>query len=323
MPCSNKPPCGAGYVKYRLSSGKRCCRTSRTAHKIKASSDKLSGFSLANAKKILKKNYSMMVNGRARSPPFITNLSGVTGHGTAEKIANLRRTLSSCKKMGIPLMRSDGKKFKTYRTLVTQCGVTFTKTPKTLHASNLVAKWRARKSMVRPNSDNYMPLLDNKAPLPDLINLSEPVGSKDYEPPSLVMFGKKKHRTTSRTIRRTTRRKNICARLRKGTCNSSPMCKYVKRKGCRRVTGKKSPSHVISGDDDLGAYAEEAGIAFFGKKRKSVRRISKKIPKSILKMCKKLKIKVSVKRGNKRVPKKLSVLKKEIRRKIRMIKHHR
>jgi hypothetical protein len=57
----------------------------------------------------------------------------------------------------------------------------------------------------------------------------------------------------------------------------------------------------------------------FGRKRKVSKKVVK-IPKKILKMCKKLKIKVSVKRGSKRVYKKLSVLKKQIKRKLKMIK---
>jgi hypothetical protein len=40
-----------------------------------------------------------------------------------------------------------------------------------------------------------------------------------------------------------------------------------------RAMGSLGPEVVpLGGDDDLGAYAEEAGIAFFGKKRKTVRR---------------------------------------------------
>jgi hypothetical protein len=55
----------------------------------------------------------------------------------------------------------------------------------------------------------------------------------------------------------------------------------------------------------------------FGKKRRKVKRSTKsvKIPKAILRKCKKLGIRTTVKRGNKRVKKSLKVLKKLIRRK--------
>jgi len=62
----------------------------------------------------------------------------------------------------------------------------------------------------------------------------------------------------------------------------------------------------------------------FGKKKRKVSRkvkSSKKLPKKVLKLCKKLKIKTTVKRGSKRVYKKLSVLKKQIKMKMKTKKH--
>ena len=127
MPCTNKPPCGSGYIKYRLASGKMCCRKSKGSSMKKPSSTKssylkktkketLSASDLKNMKNKLKASFSMVVDGKSKSPPFIGTLKDVTGHGAIEKIANLRRVLSTCRKMGVPLMRSDGKKFKTYKT---------------------------------------------------------------------------------------------------------------------------------------------------------------------------------------------------------------
>ena len=72
---------------------------------------------LINMKKKLKQSYSMNIDGKPKAPSFINTLKDVTGHGSAEKIANLRRVLSTCRKMGVPLVRSDGKKFKEYKYL--------------------------------------------------------------------------------------------------------------------------------------------------------------------------------------------------------------
>ena len=67
-------------------------------------------------------------------------------------------------------------------------------------------------------------------------------------------------------------------------------------------------------------------LFLFGKKRKATRKsrkVNKKPPAKILRMCKKLKIKTTVKRGKRRVYKKVSVLKKLIARKKKQIKRKR
>jgi len=341
MPCTNKPPCRSGYVKYRLASGKMCCRKARKGSTVPRTSKPVprtskpvprtskpvrstSSVNLANAKKILRENYSMIVNGKARAPPFITNLVGVTGNGTAEKIANLRRTLSTCKKMGIPLMRSDGKKFKTYRTLVSQCGVTFTRTPKGMRNSNLVAKWRARRNSAVP--EGYQPLASGPAaPLPDFIDLSS-LGTDEvgqYVPPPLVMFGARRSKYSNMMMEFGKKR-----RTRKGPRKVKKLSKRAKALRKYKSAAKKA-GYSVSGDEDLGSYGDAAGISFFGKKRRSrkgSRKSSskvKKVPKKMLKLAKKLKIKVTVKRGSKRVPKKLSLLKKQIKMKLRAMKRTR
>jgi hypothetical protein len=80
---------------------------------------------LNRPKKILRTGYSTQLKGKSKSPPFITTLQGVTGRTRDEKVANMRRVLSTCKKVGIPLVKQNGTGFKSYRTLVTQCGVKF------------------------------------------------------------------------------------------------------------------------------------------------------------------------------------------------------
>ena len=87
-----------------------------------------------------------------------------------------------------------------------------------------------------------------------------PVGAPFYGYPTPISaFGKKMRR-----YRKSNR--SACSGLKKKACGKSAMCKYVKSRGCRR--SKKASSHHMSGDDDLGAYAEAAGISFFGKKRR-------------------------------------------------------
>jgi len=78
------------------------------------------------AKEILRENYAEDVNGRLRAPGFITTLKGVTGRTQADKIANLRRVLATCRRVGIPLLKVNGSGFKSYRTLVSQCAVRMT-----------------------------------------------------------------------------------------------------------------------------------------------------------------------------------------------------
>jgi hypothetical protein len=78
------------------------------------------------AKELLRENYAEDVNGRLRAPGFITTLKGVTGRTQADKIANLRRVLATCRRVGIPLLKVNGSGFKSYRTLVSQCAVRMT-----------------------------------------------------------------------------------------------------------------------------------------------------------------------------------------------------
>jgi hypothetical protein len=88
------------------------------------------------AKELLRNNYSMVINGVQRAPGFITTLKGVTGKNPAEKIANLRRVLSTCKRVGVPLLKKTGKGFKAYRTLVSQCSVTMTRPVQNIFAQS-------------------------------------------------------------------------------------------------------------------------------------------------------------------------------------------
>ena len=65
------------------------------------------------------------------------------------------------------------------------------------------------------------------------------------------------------------------------------------------------------------------GTPSFGRRKRRVRKTRKTrkpIPKKILRLCKKLKIKTTVKRGSKRVYKKLSVLKKQIKMKMKKVR---
>jgi hypothetical protein len=87
--------------------------------------DKQRSVNILAAKKLLRTNYSVSVNGKMKAPSFITTLRGVNGKSGAEKVANLRRVLSTCKKVGIPLLKNNTRTFKAYRTLVTQCKIKF------------------------------------------------------------------------------------------------------------------------------------------------------------------------------------------------------
>jgi hypothetical protein len=190
--CKMPPPCNQGYSQFKMKGtrGTMCCRKNKSevsARKKKPCKDGkvrcskngvcmlrknlkkchgsvavakavgASGFSLVDAKKKLSATYAVSVNGKLKAPGFIGTLNGVTGRGPIEKIANLRRVLSSCKKMGVSLVKKDGK-FKTYRTLVGQCGVKFRSTPAPIALSNVIAKYRARKAASKQQMPEYKPL---------------------------------------------------------------------------------------------------------------------------------------------------------------------
>jgi len=103
-----------------------------------------------------------------------------------------------------------------------------------------------------------------------------PVGAPFQSYKSPIAFGKK------RRYRKSNR--SACSRLKKKSCNKSPLCHYTKGRGCRRKSAKKAPSYSMSADEDLGSYANEAGISFFG--LKSRRRRHYNVPGSV---CNKLK----------------------------------
>ena len=96
-----------------------------TKKTTKKSMDKQRSVNILAAKKLLRTNYSVSFKGKMRAPSFITTLRGVNGKSGAEKVANLRRVLSTCKKVGIPLLKKNTRTFKAYRTLVSQCKIKF------------------------------------------------------------------------------------------------------------------------------------------------------------------------------------------------------
>ena len=208
--CKMPPPCNLGYSQFKMKGtrGTMCCRKDKSAAvtarkkkpckngKVRCSKNGVcmlrknlkkchgsvavakavgaSGFSLVDAKRKLRVTYAVSVNGKLKAPGFIGTLNGVTGRGPIEKIANLRRVLSSCKKMGVSLVKKDGK-FKTYRTLVGQCGVKFRSTPAPIALSNVIAKYRARKAASKQQMPEYKPLMlewKKSASLPDDIDLN-------------------------------------------------------------------------------------------------------------------------------------------------------
>jgi len=162
------------YGKKRVTR-KKTTKSTRKKSTRKSTTPK-SSINILAAKKLLRSNYSQMVKGKMRAPSFITTLKSVNGKGGAEKIANLRRVLSSCKKMGIPLLKANGSGFKSYRTLVASCKVTFSRPTGTSvlgekrgkeainKADTLLNRklreWKQKKAS--PAKKNGLLLLDNK-----------------------------------------------------------------------------------------------------------------------------------------------------------------
>ena len=81
-------------------------------------------------------------------------------------------------------------------------------------------------------------------------------------------FGKRRRSTRSRVG-------GSCRSLRsKSKCNNRGMCNWKGKRGCVRIANKlRAPDFsMTSGDDDLGSYAEAAGIEFFGRRRRRGRK---------------------------------------------------
>jgi hypothetical protein len=162
---------------------------------------------------------------------------------------------------------------------------------------------------------------------------------KNYQERMMAAFGKKRRA-----------RKGCGVHRRRIDCAAAVGCTFKKGRGCikkRKKVARISKTVPLGGDDDLGAYADEAGISFFGRRkvrrtrrkvrrtrrkvrrtrrkvrrkvRRTVRRVGrkvKKIPAKIRKLAKKLKIKITKKVGSKKIYKKLSAIKKQIARKMR------
>ena len=186
--CAFPPPCGAGYVQYKMSNGGPACCRRKPAKKVKkcpkskklcpktgrcvlkrnvkkCGTPKKSGFDLKRAKDMLKKKYAQMVNGKLKVPSFLSNMTTVNGKTGTDKIANVNRVLLTCKKMGVPLLKKGGKAFKSYRTLVSKCNVRFSK-----ESPSGVFERAARRIVARRS-------------IPDLIDLSS------YTPPDYVPEG--------------------------------------------------------------------------------------------------------------------------------------
>ena len=170
---------------------------------------------------------------------------------------------------------------------------------------------------------------------------------------SSMYFGKKR-----KPVRR--RARTGCGvNRRKGMCITTNGCRWVKKsrkcvKRRAKVARVSKSAPMGDADDDLGAYAEEAGITFMGRRRGKSRKArkcrksrktrrcrlrssfgrrrpfkfrkskkskkSRKLPSKIRKMCKKLKIKCTKKVGSRRVYKKLSVVKRQIARRMRSMR---
>jgi len=82
------------------------------------------------------------------SPSWVVTLRGVSGKNRSEKKARALRLVNACKAMGVSLRKKKGKGFKSFRTLVTQCGVRFTTRNKIVTktgATKVMAKYLKRK----------------------------------------------------------------------------------------------------------------------------------------------------------------------------------
>jgi len=93
---------------------------------------------------------------------------------------------------------------------------------------------------------------------------------KNYQERMMAAFGKKRRA-----------RKGCGVHRRRIDCAAAVGCTFKKGRGCikkRKKVARISKTVPLGGDDDLGAYADEAGISFFG--RRKVRRRRYNVPGS-------------------------------------------
>jgi hypothetical protein len=105
------------------------------------------------------------------------------------------------------------------------------------------------------------------------------------------LFGAKKRKRSRCSKKRTTRRRHFrrsnvagssCNIRKRADCLAKPFCNYVSGgQGCKYIPGGRqleagmmggmgapASDFSMSGDENLGAFAEEAGISFFGRRRR-------------------------------------------------------
>jgi len=86
----------------------------RCAKKRKLKGKRMNNF----GKNQIKKYYSIP---KGKYPSFIKTLKGVSGRTKTDKMRNVKKVLSNCRKYGISLYKRNGKTFKEYRSLVSSC----------------------------------------------------------------------------------------------------------------------------------------------------------------------------------------------------------
>lgn len=235
--CKNPLPCSYDSTQFKLAgNGPPCCRKKAnspgcpqgrflcpiTGHCILKSSIKrcktLTEFKL-QVKKL--NNYSQIIKGVPKLPSFVNSLKTVGGKNRDEKLASVRLVLSTCKKNNIPLLKKDGKSFKSFTTLKNQCKVVKFKSPiKKSPAQILTNSASLQRARAR--------IANNAKLSPDFINLA---------------FGKIYKRAP---VKRYNVQGSMCNKKPKKVCQSMPNCSYTKR-GCRRRAGTKSGAMVYEG----------------------------------------------------------------------------
>ena len=115
----------------------------------------------------------------------------------------------------------------------------------------------------------YLPLFGKRRMVRSTLRRRKSVRSRP-QAPEIAMNYRYPSIATDLDFGKRRRPRSACTGLRKNVCNNSSTCKYVKKRGCRRKNIKAG--YTMSGNDDLGSYADAAGITFFGRRRTTVRR---------------------------------------------------
>lgn len=182
-PCTRPKTRSRTTGRCRLPSLKR---TTRSKAKVNTKKRVPSGgINVKGAKQMLSFKV-MSMSGLRTAPSWITSFKGVSGPSVSEKVGRVNRMLLACKQMGIPLVQKNGKKYKAFSTLKSQCGVRFTKENK----NNVVSIKGVENNLLAKLAQMRQAKLANTPPSPVLVSPPLAEVGEEAEANTFAGFGR-------------------------------------------------------------------------------------------------------------------------------------